>query len=120
VATLTQYGLYKIIATFTLNSGSLPYYVGFGYDSSHSQWSWVAQSGLNQKYVTIVTNNSDTIQIYTDRAGDFAMSDYSFKSVTAPSNQGVTILDAIGGSQNFVSKDTSFSYNADSYQYKIF
>jgi hypothetical protein len=43
----------------------------------------------------------------------------SWQEVLAPSSSGVTILNAIGGAQNFVSKDASFTYDANSYTYKI-
>jgi hypothetical protein len=66
---------------------------------------------LNNNYYSVYRNN-------TDGAVDFSATN-SLKQVTAPSSSGVLILDAVGGNQNFVSKDANFTYNAASYTYEI-
>lgn len=101
--------LYK--ATRGAASGSLTYYVTGKYVIYLSE-------GV-PKYYTSTLDSSLTYFPGVIAGSSATLDSYALEKVTAPSSSGVTILDAIGGAQNFVSKDASFTYNAASYSYEI-
>jgi hypothetical protein len=115
--------LFKGICSLTLNSGTKPIFAS-GYNNSVHEWNsqFVVTNGeIKTSYSTSQNINANcfVVRNETGVAADFAMSGISVKQVTAPSSSGVTILNAIGGAQNLVSKDASFTYNAASYTYEI-
>lgn len=121
-ASTTALALYKLVGYVKSGTaGNIAYSATFddnlSANTGTSSGSWVQ----NTLYRTRGTDGY--VRLYgkaTSKSGQTILFDeYSLKQVTAPSSSGVTILDAIGGNQNFISKDANFTYNAASYTYEI-
>jgi hypothetical protein len=110
--------LYKNTNTYTLNSGSFPFF-GIGY-SNLAIFIHFTLSGTSITYSTLTNEVANDIVLRTENgvATNFSLTNNTVKQVTAPSSSGVIIKD-LSGNQNFISKDALFTYNAASYTYKI-
>lgn len=117
----TQGELVKVSMSNTIVSGTFGLYIGTSLSgiSGGITLSSGLSSGAFSSYKTITNSNQDVLGYYVLGISEMSATDVSLKNVTAPSSSGVTILDAIGGNQNFISKDASFTYNAASYTYEI-
>lgn len=120
--TTIELGLYKFGFTTSLLSGTFSANHTFvfsaaatGNYSNQARQTITLASGAQSGYGTILTS-ANYVAWRTVSAISFAIADFTFKQVTAPSSSGCTIVSAKGGdTYNWAYKNSSFVFNASSY-----
>lgn len=125
IADINAGDLTKISGTLTMNSGTIPRIEMYSGADGAGTDQFDVSEGSFADYLTVSSDTYDYLRVGMNylywQATDFALTPISWKKVTAPSANGCTIVSALNGTTyNFTSKDASFTYNAASYDVKLY